>query len=140
MDKEWALYKDEKLSIVYTVYKHFHGSNYFSDGSYNFPYQINKYVKEILEIYNKVPYNYIAHANTVVKEEHPYWSFICKKVKYYLDSYNKASSLIGSSYYANNLSASLIDCYIMKSKLYRINYTHYRRIKNNEILNVLCKR
>lgn len=142
INKDWVLNKDEMLQIIYTISKYFPKSNnllnrYIPD---IFPKEISNYLKEICKIYINIPYSYYNYACKVSDKEHPYYSYICKKVYDYLYKYNKVKEEFSYKTYLDSFSEDILYCYIMKSKLFKINYNTYSRLKSNKILNVLCRK
>lgn len=142
IDNNWVLNKDERLQIIYTISRYFpKSSNLLSKYIPNiFPKEISDYIDEICNIYTNVSHGYYNHACKVVKTEHPYYSYICKKVLDYLFKYNKVKEELSYISCLDSLSESILNCYIMKSKLFKINYSTYCKIKSNKILNVLCRK
>lgn len=141
IDKDWVLNKDERLQIVYTVNKYFPKGNTLLSMTIpdNFPYKIKEYLNEIYEVYG-TSYEYWDYACKTVKEEHPYWSYICKKVYEYLTKYKKVKDEFCLRTYLDDFSGQILDCYIMKSKLYRINFGSYVKLRSNKILKMLCRK
>lgn len=67
----------------------------------------------------------------------PYIVYLCDKVSIYFSRWLKAQSAVYA--HMSSKDADLINAYIMKSKLYRINYDSYKQLKENFILKTLLK-
>lgn len=141
VDPNWALYKDPYLDKIYTIIKYFPSgipNGEFGIVSNLVPICLLDDLAEIkaLDKIRSGNYEYSRIAVTNGKID-PHIEWVCKKLRYYLNRYAEASSIVGDSSYS---SLPLIAAVIMKTKSFRIRYSAYAHVKENKLVNVLCRK
>jgi hypothetical protein len=152
VDLDWILNKDPMLSVVKTILKYFP----YDASSYQLYQSIEATVKQIcknvdkieakefeklLKIWNTFCSNYDYRA--IVKRDSipydAYTEYLCTKLKNYIIKHRKAAKIVDvcSDERQNSLLTAAV---IMKTKAYRINGETYKKIHNNQLLRVLCRK
>lgn len=141
VSKNFILNTDKTLSKVKTILKYSNVLNAPSDVLCSIPKDIRSAVLELrnyIHQYNKFP-AYIRYATTVDVPLDSYIEYIGKKLRMYVNSWNyiKDDYSLCDSY---NLDTLLIQYLILKNKLFRINYCTFLEVKNNKLIQTLCKK
>lgn len=142
VDVTWLLNKDPMLSIVKTLVK------YFPDGidtsqvleiNINLEKDLQDEFIRLCRIENrfreKIQYRSLALRGSVPYD--PYTEYLCLRLKSYLAKHHKAKELSSS---IGCYNPTLTTAVVMKTKAYKISSEAYNRIKNNKLLNVLCRK
>lgn len=142
VDIDWLTKRDPMLSVVKTI-------------AVNFPNRIDPALVQYINVninknlqdeflrlctidskfISSVNYKSLAMADHIPYD--PYTEYLCKTLKRYIEKHKKAmelSSTIGC------YNATLTTAVIIKTKAYRVSGEAYSRVKNNKLLNVLCKK
>lgn len=140
VDPTWLIKKDPLLSIAKTLF----------DNPIEISRDIIKKVgmtldteiqNEFLRIYSIIDkirgtYTY----KTLIKNDNipydSYTEYLYNKLKTYISSYIFAENIAKE---INCYDADIISAIILKCKLYRISADAYKRIKNNKVIQILCK-
>ena len=142
VDMDWLTRKDPTLSAVRTIIK------YFPDGvNWNTVYKIIRNLdKNLQEEFTKLHVidakyrNNSVYRGIAIREEIPYDSYteyLCLKLKNYLVKHEIAETLSNTIGCDNPI---LIAAVVIKTKAYRVSGEVYNEVKNNKLLNILCKR
>ena len=142
VDVTWLLTKDPMLSIVKTLVKYFHHGidiSQVQEVSINLEKDLQDEFLRLCRIDNRfrVESNYISLAMRDSVPYDPYTEYLCLRLKSYLDKHNKAKALSSS---IGCYNSTLTTAVIMKTKAYRISGEAYNKVKNNKLLNVLCRK
>lgn len=142
VDIDWLTNKDPMLSIVRTIAKHF--PNGIGNSTV---YEINANLdKELQEEFLKLcridsiyrcNSSYIGLAMRESIPYDPYTEYLCLKLKDYMAKHEKAKQLSSTIGCYNQ---TLVTAVIIKTKAYRVSGEAYNRVKNNKLLNVLCRK
>lgn len=142
IDADWLMNKDPLLSTVKTVNEYFplvtSGSVISALSKLN-PKLCNSY-NELLIIRNKYcsNYKYLGLAKRSSIPIDLYTKKVCEEIKDYVDKYSKAETEVLNS--IGIKSDILTTALLIKTKAYRVSYEAYSKVKNNKILNVLCRK
>lgn len=142
VDLDWVLSKDPTLSVIKTMSKHFPNGftiervneiirnldNETKDELYNL---CNLYIRS--KACSK--YRLLALSDSIPYDE--YTEHLCLKFEKYIIGYQKAASILKD---INSYNHTLIDAVIMKTKAYRISRSAYEGVKNNKLINILCRK
>ena len=138
LDNDWLMYEDPNLSLVKTAFNIFPGydKSVIAMIGHTIPEEELKVFKKV---FNKLPlytgfYYDIANRDTVSRD--PYVARLMEKLRYYYRKYMEAKNVADE----NCCNTAFISAVIMKMKFYRISSSEYRRVKNNKLLNILCKK
>ena len=142
VDMDWLTRKDPTLSAVRTIIK------YFPDGvNWNTVYKIIRNLdKNLQEEFTKLHVidakyrNNSVYRGIAIKEEIPYDSYteyLCLKLKDYLVKHEIAETLSNTIGCDNPVLTAAV---VIKTKAYRVSGEVYNEVKNNKLLNILCKR
>lgn len=142
VDMNWLTKRDPMLSVVKTLVKHF-------------PYKID--LSSVLEVNANLDKDMqdeflrLCRIDARVRDNNNYKSLaLADHVPY--DSYTEHLCLLLKNYLAKHKEAknlsSTIGCYnttlttavVIKTKAYRVSGEAYNRVRNNKLLNVLCKK
>lgn len=141
VDLDWLLHKDPLLSKIHTISKYFPTTAERSMSNLNktVPKDLAKEFNYVLDLYRMAisNFNYKVIADKVNLPEDSYVKYICLKLKDYLIKYNEASSITSS---VSSQDDTLTTAVIIKTKAYRVGKEAYNRVKNNELIRVLCKK
>lgn len=142
VDIEWLTKKDPMLSIVKTLVVNFPDmieQGLLSRINVNLDKDLQKEFTRLYNIDSKFRsnrnYRALAIANYIPYD--PYTEYLCKMLKKYITKHKEAmelSSTIGC--YNETLTTAVI----IKTKAYRVSGEAYNRVKNNKLLNILCKK
>lgn len=142
VDVTWLLTKDPMLSVVKTIIKHFPNCLNI-DKVREINYNIEKNLqREFLKLY-EVNVNFglnRCYKALALKDSVPYDSYtnyLCIKLKDYLSKQHEANKISGELGCCNSILTTAV---IMKTKAYKISSEAYNRVKNNKLLNVLCRK
>jgi hypothetical protein len=142
VDLNYILYEDPMLSIVRTIKDNLivEKNDYiYHDLLENLPSELAKEFKRISNISktfcSNYKYNLLAHGAQVKEES--YTKELCIKFNNYMKGHRAAQTITAS---CGNVEKILVAAVVMKTKAYRLNYNVYKRIKNNKLLNILCKK
>lgn len=152
VDLDWVLNKDPMLSVVKTILKYFP----YDAALYQLNHSIAVTVKQICKNIDKIEakeferllkiwdtfcsnYDYRGIANRGVIPYDAYTEYLCTKLKDYIIKHRKAAKIVDveSDEKQNSLLTAAV---IMKTKAYRINGETYKKIHNNQLLRVLCRK
>lgn len=149
VNKEWLFNEDPLLIKISTILKTF-DSSVISRGTFSriikiIPNPLKKECREIMNEYYRVKDKdevYIKYAIKCNKTD-PYVSYICNKLKHYIDIYNNISKELDIYTVFNNNTYDdykliFISKVIVNRKLCRIDYNLYKKVKNNKIIKSLC--
>lgn len=142
IDMHWLTNKDPMLSVVKTVLKYLPYNldfNLVQDICENVDDNLRKEFRNVCEIYTKYNDN-MGYRGLVERDCIPYDSYteyICNKLKDYLLKHSKAKKLSSTIGFINR---ALTTAVVIKTKAYRVNGKAYSEFKNNELLNVLCRK
>ncbi len=147
VDKEWLLTKDPVIVKFHTILQVFNLDNcpskyVISAMLETIPSSLKEAFLDIINFNYKFCNNftYMRAAKSPYIKIDAYTAFICKQLKKYSDAYRRIETEYIDYHSGNTLSATLVAAVIMKKKIYRVNYETYNNIRNNKLLNVLCKR
>lgn len=141
VDTDWLLYKDPMLSVVKTIDKHFPTfinkeatglCSYIRD-------DLKKEFNKLIDIDNKWHYSKV-YTNIALRDNikiDPYTEYLCLLLKNYLSKYIPVKDLV---YYGGDNTKAFISAVLLKTKAFRINNEAYKELKNNKLLNILCKK
>lgn len=142
VDMDWLTNKDPMLSIVKTLVKYFPEgieSDRVHEVNVNLDESLQKEFLRLLRV--DVRFRMDNQYRALATRDHipydPYTGYLCLRLKSYLAKHSKAKEL-----------SSTIGCYnpvlttavVMKTKAYRISGEAYNKVKNNKLLNVLCRK
>lgn len=131
------------LSIVKTLVKYFPTGINYENNLRRVLVGLNKDLKdEFIRLYEidrtfrfESQYKNLALGNNILYD--PYTEYLCKKLKNYITEYTKAEKIANLVEIKNPI---IILALIMKTKAYRISGDAYNEIKQNKLLNILCKK
>lgn len=142
VDMDWLTNKDPMLSIVKTLVRYFPEgieSDRVHEVNVNLDESLQKEFLRLLRVDARfrMDNQYRALATRDHIPYDPYTGYLCLRLKSYLAKHSKAKEL-----------SSTIGCYnpvlttavVMKTKAYRISGEAYNKVKNNKLLNVLCRK
>lgn len=142
VDVTWLLTKDPMLSIVKTLVK------YFPDGidigqvqevNLNLDKSLQDESLRLCRIDNRFRgesrYRGLAMRDSIPYD--PYTGYLCLRLKSYLAKHNKAKELFST---LGCYNSTLTTAVVMKTKAYRISGEAYNKVKNNKLLNILCRK
>lgn len=142
VDMDWLTNKDPMLSIVKTLVRYFPEgieSDRVHEVNVNLDESLQKEFLRLLRVDARfrMDNQYRALATRDHIPYDPYTGYLCLRLKSYLSKHSKAKEL-----------SSTIGCYnpvlttavVMKTKAYRISGEAYNKVKNNKLLNVLCRK
>lgn len=143
VDLNWLLYKDPMLRIVNTLAKHFPYDMVLGEieaVNYNL---CKEEADEFLRLYriykrykdNTYYYGIVKMGNPGID---PYTEYLCLRLKDYIEKHKNAKSLIDGSGCEN--SDTIVTAIVMKSKAYKVSYEAYKRVKNNKLIKILCRK
>lgn len=142
VDMDWLTNKDPMLSIVKTLVKYFPEgieSDRVHEVNVNLDESLQKEFLRLLRV--DARFRMDSQYRALATRDHipydPYTGYLCLRLKSYLAKHSKAKEL-----------SSTIGCYnpvlttavVMKTKAYRISGEAYNKVKNNKLLNVLCRK
>ena len=142
VDLDWVLSKDPVLSVIKTMAKYFPNGLVMDRINMvirNIDNDVSNELYKLCKLYcnSKVCHKYyiLAVNDSIPYDE--YTEYLCLKLKKYITEYNKAEKMLEDIRCYNH---TLIDAVIMKTKAYRINKNAYEAVKNNKLINVLCRK
>lgn len=140
VDTDWLLYKDPMLSIVKTIDKYFPSfiDRKATELCYYIRDDLKKEFNKLIDIDNKWHYTRI-YTNIALRDNikiDPYTEYLCLLLKKYLSKYIPVRDLV----YCYNDTKAIISAILLKTKAFRINNDAYKEMKNNKVLNILCKK
>lgn len=142
VDMDWLTNRDPMLSVVKTLVRYFPegiGSDRVHEVNVNLDESLQKEFLRLLKV--DVRFRMDTQYRALATRDHipydPYTGYLCLRLKSYLAKHSKAKEL-----------SSTIGCYnpvlttavVMKTKAYRISGEAYNKVKNNKLLNVLCRK
>lgn len=138
---DWLINKDPILSIVKTMIKYIPviDSSEVKELCLNLDGSISSEFLRLLDIHYKFGEN-ATYRVLAIKDSIPYDSYtkyLCLKLKDYLIKHREAKNL---AHTVGCHSSVLTNAVIIKTKAYRINNEAYNKVKNNKLLNVLCRK
>lgn len=142
VDTNWLTNKDPMLSIVKTLLKQFpNGINTSLVNEINC--NLNKDLQEEFLRLCKIDVRFrdaISYRSLAIRDHipyDPYTEHLCLRLKDYLTKHAAAEKLSRTmGCYNSTITAAVV----MKTKAYRISGDAYKRIKNDKLLSVLCKK
>lgn len=148
VDKEWLLTEDPVIIKLHTIMQTFRdGSCPTMYSGYEMlqtvPSNLTEEFKDIISFYYKYIGNtvYRRMAESRCSKIDPYVDSICKQLKEHNDTYNKLSTELGLTIQGeDSLKGLLMSAVIMKNKSYRVSPRAYKKIKDNKLLRVLCRK
>jgi hypothetical protein len=152
IDLDWVLNKDPMLSVVKTILKYFPYDTALTTLNRTIIKTVEQVCKNIdkseakeferlLKIWNTFCTNYsymgIAKRDTIPYDA--YTEYLCTKLKNYIIKHRKAAKIVDT---VNDVTSNtlLTAAVVMKTKAYRINGETYKKLHNNQLLRVLCKK
>lgn len=142
VDMDWLTRKDPTLSIVRTIIKHFpDGINW--NTVYKITRNLDKNLQEEFTRLHAIDMKYrinSVYRGIAIREEIPYDSYteyLCLKLKDYLVKHEIAETLSNTIGCDNPVLTAAV---VIKTKAYRVSGKVYNEVKNNKLLNILCKR
>lgn len=142
VDIDWLTNRDPMLSVVKTLVRYFPEgieSDRVHEVNVNLDESLQKEFLRLLkvDVRFRMDTQYRALATRDRIPYDPYTGYLCLRLKSYLAKHSKAKEL-----------SSTIGCYnpvlttavVMKTKAYRISGEAYNKVKNNKLLNVLCRK
>lgn len=142
VDMDWLTNRDPMLSVVKTLVRYFPEgieSDRVHEVNVNLDESLQKEFLRLLkvDVRFRMDTQYRALATRDRIPYDPYTGYLCLRLKSYLAKHSKAKEL-----------SSTIGCYnpvlttavVMKTKAYRISGEAYNKVKNNKLLNVLCRK
>lgn len=139
VDMGWLLREDPLINKIYTLYHYFpSGINVdtFIKLQYTLDDHLYKELKTLLA-YNDLDSTYVQYCKSSGTID-SYTKYLCEKLKYYLDKWTDANSLVNDKY--SSLNKVLTAAILLKTGSYRINNKAYNEVKNNKLLRILCKK
>jgi hypothetical protein len=142
IDLDWLIHKDPMLSVIKTVRKYFPNlieTDLIKEVCNNLTDDVAQEFMRIHTIRNTYgeSSNYlglITNANIPID---PYTEYLCQKLISYLWKQGQARSIVRDS---GITDSTLTAAVVMKTKAYKISSKAYKRIQNNKLLNVLCRK
>ena len=142
VDINWLIKKDPILSIVHTIVKHFPERinwNIANRVINNLDANTQKEFNKLREIDDKYIFD-CTYRSIAMREEIPcdsYTEYLCLKLKDYLIKHEAVENIVKTVGFYSPL---LIAAVIIKTKAYRVSGEVYNQVRNNKLLNILCKR
>lgn len=108
-----------------------------------FPAKIKEVFTDICKTYNKLSdeyeYTKLAMKCTVID---PYYDVMCKKFIKYWNEYIELRDNVTNNYSEslNPAMEEILGYILMKNKVFRPDYKYYMKLKNNKIIQALCKK
>lgn len=150
VDTTWLLKDDPVIIKLHTILQTFKDKESFSPAySSNseilntIPSPLKEEISEMMSFYCKYKdnYSYILLARQECTKIDPYVNYLCKKLKYYRDTYNTLCNDLDIRVRGTeDIESVLMVGAILKSKSYRINPEAYNKFNNNKLLKVLCRK
>ena len=142
VDATWLLNKDPILSIVKTLVKYFPNgidANSVREVNANLEKDLQNEFSRLSVIDHKFrgefQYRSLALRDSIPYD--PYTEYLCLRLKNYLIKHHRAKELsLSIGCYNDTITTAVV----MKTKAYKISGEAYSRIKNNKLLNVLCRK
>lgn len=142
VDLDWLTKKDPIIASVKTTLKYFTDSIDLRE-AYSLLDSLSKREREkfsevvkLRNMYGSDPYYRELAERTDIPYD-PYIEHICIKLKNYISKFKKIKNITDSM---NATSTDMIAMVAMKTKAYKISYEAYKKIKNNELLRILCRK
>lgn len=142
VDIDWLINKDPMLSVVRTIVKHFPSgidSLEVHEVNSNIDKDLQDEFIRLCRIDSKYrdnnSYRGLAMRDGIPYD--PYTEYLCLKLKSYLAGHKKAKQLSSSIGCYNSILTTAV---VIKTKAYRVSGEAYNRVKNNKLLNVLCRK
>lgn len=143
VDIDWLLYKDPMLSVVNTIDTYF-PAGIDEDTVKELYFNIDK---ELWHEFHRLSiidrkYRINAYYKTCYKRDSiqidPYTAYLCTRLKDYITKHKDAKKIVTDS----GLSQTTImtTAVVIKTKAYRVSGEAYNRIKNNKLINILCRK
>lgn len=142
VDIDWVTKKDPTLSIVKTLVKCFPSGMDIHD-VHDLECNIDK---DTWKEFNRLLIIDISYRSDTyyrglaLKDNIPYddyTEYLCSRLKKYITEHQRAKSLSNTIGCDNPIITTAV---IVKTKAYRVSGDAYKRIKNNKLLNVLCRK
>lgn len=142
VDVDWLMNKDPMFSIVKTLL------TFFPDGIHYTTIEALKEINyELYKLYERFKYfhnhyggNYIykclSKRDSIPIDD--YTKKFCEDMRNFIDKYTEAKNEVREAVGAE--SNVLTTALLVKTKAYRVSYKAYNKVKNNKILNVLCRK
>ena len=142
IDLDWLTTKDPILSVVKTLVKHFPNKidvQSVHEVNANLDKDLQKEFLRLCMIdarfRNNNDYRALALADKVPYDS--YTEHLCLRLKNYLAKHNEAKILSSS---IGCYNTTLTTAVVIKTRAYRVSGEAYNRVKNNKLLNVLCRK
>lgn len=139
---DWVTNKDPMLSIVKTVIKHFPSGIDIAQVkkvTNNLPKSLGDEFHRLCFIDAKfrenTSYRGLAMRDSIPLD--PYTEYLCLQLKNYLKKHLEAERLVHT---AGCTDAIMTTAVVIRTKAYRVSGEAYNRVKNNKLLNVLCRK
>lgn len=142
VDMDWLTNKDPILSIVKTLVRYFPEgieSDIVHEVNVNLDKSLQKEFLRLLRINAmfRMDNQYRALATRDCIPYDHYTEYLCLRLKSYLAKHSKAKELSSTIGCYNPILTTAV---VMKTKAYRISGEAYNKVKNNKLLNVLCRK
>ena len=138
VDKSVITETDKHLRIVSTVLKR--GITFNPSVLDTLPWSVRfsfLWVDNIVQKYNKW-ISYSSHARSHTIEEDKWVAKLCDKYQEYSAKWNEAKELVGGVYLDNG--KAMLTRVLLNRKAYRVSEEYYSLMKNNQLIQELCKK
>lgn len=145
INNDWLLYGDPILSCVKTIRSSklanliLSDSSIFSEIEFSMPSELYAQCMGHLRKYKDYLYSHI-YCQKAERDAIPYdgyTKYICDTLERYIESYSGVKEEVGTDM---KVDRTLLAAVLMKKKAYRINKQAYNAIKQNKLLNILCRK
>jgi hypothetical protein len=142
VDIDWLINRDPMLSVTKTVLKYFPekiNDAVIRELCDNLSEEESKEFMRIHKIRNSFGDSY--YYSSLAKRDHipydNYTSYVCKKLMNYISKHLEAQRIVHS---CGCTDSKLTSAVVMITKAYKISGKAYKRIQNNKLLRVLCRK
>lgn len=144
VDIDWVLKDDPAIKKSAAIKKYFpYGirREILAGVFNNIPPHLKEAFQDVVVHYDKFiggngVYSSLAGKSTI--ESDPYTEHVCKLMKHYMSKQEEARALVDAE--NTEIGDILTTAVLVKTKAYRVSARAYKRMRNNKLLNVLCRK